>query len=115
MKEVLLLFQEKIEPSKRYRRASGHITLARLFRAQVRRFHLRWSPSAYGGALQLTVEPFSLRWSPSAYGGALQLTVEFFCRVFISLSGAEEGRVRPDRRVHLWPEFAISLVSRRWN
>ena len=40
--KVLLLFQEKIEPSKHYRRASGHITLARLVRAQVGRFHLRW-------------------------------------------------------------------------
>ena len=28
--------QEKIEPSKRFRRASGRITLARLIRAQVR-------------------------------------------------------------------------------
>jgi len=36
MKKVLLLFQETIEPSKRFRRASGRITLARLFRAQVR-------------------------------------------------------------------------------
>jgi len=36
MKKALLLFlQEKLEPSKRYRRASGRITLARLFRAQV--------------------------------------------------------------------------------
>src|SRR6266702_5771736 len=45
-KKVLLLLQEKREPSKRYRRASGRITLARLFRAQVGRFHLRWSPSS---------------------------------------------------------------------
>ncbi len=46
MKEVLLLLQEKREPSKRYRRASGRLTLARLFRAQLGRFHLRWSPSS---------------------------------------------------------------------
>jgi CRP-like cAMP-binding protein len=43
---VLLLLQEKVQPSNRYRRASGRITLARLFGAQVRRCHLRWSPSS---------------------------------------------------------------------
>ena len=32
MKKDLLPLQEKSEPSKRYRRASGRITLARLFR-----------------------------------------------------------------------------------
>src|SRR5207253_5117572 len=36
-----MTIQEKIEPSKRYRRVSGRIMLARLFRARVRRFHLR--------------------------------------------------------------------------
>src|SRR5947209_145407 len=41
MEKVLLLpFQENIEPSKRHGRASERITLARLFRRQVRRFHL---------------------------------------------------------------------------
>src|SRR5207245_4006735 len=50
MKKVLLLLQEKREPSKRYRRASGRLTLALLFRAQVGRFHSRWSPSSGSSA-----------------------------------------------------------------
>ncbi len=41
-----MTIQEKIEPSKRYGRASGRITLPRLFRAQVRLY------STYG------IEPF---------------------------------------------------------